>query len=244
MKPIFSVHAGDGYASAIAQTNGTLIDTTAPLKPGQPFVSAPTQVESRSPLSVNLNTPNFTLSWAAAADVDSGIRQYELEERTDVFPVWSNILPSRAAVTSFTLENKAQQKSYNYRVRAQNWAGTWSNYSELSKNIVIGAISEIVSQVSNWPNPFNSNNEVTTITFKLGTSKPSYDVRIDIFDLFGNKVLSKHYPNQAPGANFTSTWDGTNEIGKKVSTGGYICRITVKGGNETVTKTRKIGVIH
>ena len=38
-------------------------------------------------------------------------------------------------------------------------------------------------------------------------------------------------------------WDGTDETGQKVAKGGYVCQVTVEGG-QPVRGVRKIGVLH
>ena len=233
--------SGTTYPSVPTETNGTFIDTMGASTPGQPKVSAPTGHDTG--LSINLDTNTFTLDWTESR-ATSEIYQYVLEEQAGVSPVWTNILSPGASPLSFDFTNKPMNKSFAYRVRAQSKAGTWSNYSEVSKNIVIGSVSETIYNVSNYPNPFNSNTESTTITFDLGGGYLSYDVTLQIYDLFGNKVWSAHYPSVGSGTFNKAIWDGTNSLGKKVSKAGYILRITVKAGSKTVVKTRKIGVIH
>ena len=56
--------------------------------------------------------------------------------------------------------------------------------------------------------------------------------------MFGSKVR-KLSSNGLAGANDV-VWDGTNDLGEKVSKGAYICVIKAAGQ----VKTLKIGVIH
>jgi flagellar hook assembly protein FlgD len=39
-------------------------------------------------------------------------------------------------------------------------------------------------------------------------------------------------------------WDGTDDDGRKVAKGGYICVVKIYSGSAQVLVTRKIGVLH
>ncbi len=74
----------------------------------------------------------------------------------------------------------------------------------------------------NYPNPFNP---TTNISYRLKTAN---DVSLTIYDVLGSnvKTLVKQY--QTPGYH-TVTWNGKNDIGKKVNSGLYI--YTLKAGD-------------
>jgi FlgD Ig-like domain len=74
----------------------------------------------------------------------------------------------------------------------------------------------------NYPNPFNP---TTNISYRLKTAN---DVSLTIYDVLGSivKTLVKQY--QAPGYH-TVTWNGKNDIGKKVNSGLYV--YTLKAGD-------------
>jgi flagellar hook assembly protein FlgD len=96
--------------------------------------------------------------------------------------------------------------------------------------------------VTNYPNPFDSRQETTTICFQVPTEAR---VTVRIYDLFGNLV--REYPVRfASAGTNTVVWDGTDNGGEKVAKGGYVCLITAE--HETsqlqLLATRKIGVIH
>jgi len=94
--------------------------------------------------------------------------------------------------------------------------------------------------VSNYPNPFDSRNQFTTIIYSFSREGRG---RMVIYDLFGNKV--KEYPLESSGTGASRIiWDGTNEMGQKVAKGGYICVVEVLTSSNKVLATRKIGVIH
>jgi hypothetical protein len=94
--------------------------------------------------------------------------------------------------------------------------------------------------VTNFPNPFDSREESTTICYTLTSES---EVKAVIYDLLGNLV--KEYPTFLEAAGIkTVVWDGTDENGNKVAKGGYILAVKIKSGVANVVATRKIGVIH
>jgi hypothetical protein len=97
-----------------------------------------------------------------------------------------------------------------------------------------------VYSITNYPNPFNSRQENTTI---LCTLEADCEVKVMIYDLLGNPV--KEYPGKTETAGIKRIiWDGTNDNGSKVAKGGYICVVEIMNGGLKVMATRKIGVVH
>ena len=78
------------------------------------------------------------------------------------------------------------------------------------------------------------------------------DVTLRIYDLFGNLVWSKNIPagsegglgrDQSPHAN-SVVWDGRNDKGQKVGSGGYILMAkAVANGKTVMDNHRKIAVV-
>jgi Tol biopolymer transport system component len=85
----------------------------------------------------------------------------------------------------------------------------------------------------NYPNPFTSS---TSIPYKI-TSKS--DVKITIYDILGREVRQLANESKNPGE-YCTYWDGKTKLGKKASTGIYICRL--KAGNETQVKKMILGM--
>jgi len=84
----------------------------------------------------------------------------------------------------------------------------------------------------NYPNPFNPR---TKIGFGVPQSGP---VRIMVYNLIGQEVISLWDGNLEPGYKFVS-WDGTDQIGNKVSAGIYILLMDAPG----FRKSRKMLLI-
>ncbi len=81
-------------------------------------------------------------------------------------------------------------------------------------------IPSAIQLFQNYPNPFNP---VTHIHYRL--LQPSR-VRIEIYDLLGNCVSTLIDADQEAGNHFVS-WRGTDETGNPVSSGLYLCSLTV-----------------
>ncbi|MDI6642131.1 MAG: FlgD immunoglobulin-like domain containing protein, partial [Elusimicrobiota bacterium] len=116
---------------------------------------------------------------------------------------------------------------------------------DASQSAFLSLPEEPISQLANYPNPFDSRYRTTTITYLL---REPLEVTIRIFDLLGTPIKSMHFPKGAnpggiQGVN-NITWDGTNDNGQKVCQGLYIMSVEVKSDNKTARKNWKIGVIH
>jgi hypothetical protein len=98
--------------------------------------------------------------------------------------------------------------------------------------------------VTNYPNPFHPPNEPTTIAYKLSDHAT---VKMRIFTLSGDLVLSRTYDRSTPGgmAGLNEvTWDGRNGEKRVVASGGYIVLIEAQGTGETLhVIRRKIAVV-
>ena len=108
--------------------------------------------------------------------------------------------------------------------------------------------SEIISNLSNAPNPFDSRkgglDGQTQISYVLSKDLP---VTVTLYDLLGMKVRKWSFTAGSNGGKQGSNsflWDGTNEDGRKVSKGGYLAQIEIETPDTVVTAIRKIGVIH
>jgi hypothetical protein len=109
---------------------------------------------------------------------------------------------------------------------------SFSGNMELKKiNLVFDSSPEKFSFLRSFPNPFNS---TTTIQFSLGENpiiiSPS---AIQIYDLRGNLVKTLPFSHSVPG-NYSIKWDGTNELGKPLSSGIYFCTLKNEKSIETL----------
>lgn len=226
-------------------------------------VSSPILVDFQVPATPAMSTivGNITvlLSWGGSSPVPSGIVGYLLEYRTGSSPIWYNAKTN--AISTYTVSglssmplaiglsdlvtanNFSMTPNYGtlfFRIRAASGSGVLSPASEPIR-VQFGPLpKDGINAVSNYPNPFDSRKERTTINYTLSAAS---DVRIQIFNLFGGKVREIQIPSGAAGGMAGSndvTWDGSDDGGRKVSKGVYI--VVIQGGGAKVT--HKIGVIH
>ena len=86
--------------------------------------------------------------------------------------------------------------------------------------IIEGIEEPQIEWVSVYPNPFQ---EQLTVSF---ASAKMAEVRLEIFNLMGQKVATVAHTRMAPGQH-DLVWEGTNDIGKPVVEGYYLYRLQV-----------------
>jgi len=99
-----------------------------------------------------------------------------------------------------------------------------------------GVIPDVFALHQNFPNPFNP---VTALPYDVPEIA---DVKIDIYNLLGQKVRSLVTGEHEPGF-YRATWNGKNDRGALVTTGVYIYQITARSnatGEAAFTETRKL----
>jgi len=103
----------------------------------------------------------------------------------------------------------------------------WARLVDMAGNISDSAFASIESesQLHNYPNPFNPNEEATALVFGLEAPQ---GVTLYIYDLGGNLVLKREGISGVTGLNEIE-WDGFNGQGKMVADGGYVA--VVEAGN-------------
>ncbi|MEE8369836.1 MAG: FlgD immunoglobulin-like domain containing protein, partial [Dehalococcoidia bacterium] len=135
-----------------------------------------------------------------------------------------------------------------YRLQAVNGAGEVSAYSPIAKVVLnLDGLPGVINQLANYPNPFDSRTQSTTIVYLLDRD---VQLTLQLFDLTGRLVRDWTFPAGAPGAQAGTNelvWDGANGLGEKVATGVYLLVMRAHGVDPLVEGTRvvrKIGVFH
>lgn len=130
------------------------------------------------------------------------------------------------------LSNHAQGTTSEYsatEVKVKNDPNTWErvfgyggidltdafNPDAVSKD---NFISREFNLEQNYPNPFNPE---TMIKYHL---IKACDVKLNIYNSIGQKVRALVFANQSSGS-YEITWNGRNDLGKKVSSGIYLIRL-------------------
>jgi hypothetical protein len=109
--------------------------------------------------------------------------------------------------------------------QAINWFGLTTEVKQINNNI-----PGQFSLRQNYPNPFNPS---TLIEYSIPVSG---NVTLTIFDILGRKVIDLVNTYQQAG-NFSASWDGTNQLGAKVTSGTYFYQLRTDNG---FVKTEKM----
>ncbi|QHT71575.1 T9SS type A sorting domain-containing protein [Rhodocytophaga rosea] len=88
----------------------------------------------------------------------------------------------------------------------------------------------------NYPNPFKDN---TTITFILSKVDPTYQVKLEVYNVSGQNVATLVEGAYVSGA-YQINWDGTDNTGKKLPPGMYIYKLETNSESGPATFTRKM----
>jgi hypothetical protein len=80
-----------------------------------------------------------------------------------------------------------------------------------------------------YPNPFNPQ---TRIPYELGGSGSTENVTLQILDLRGRVVKTLVNGQQAVGQRYEAIWNGTDEGGRRMSSGVYMSQLTVGGQSQ------------
>jgi hypothetical protein len=90
----------------------------------------------------------------------------------------------------------------------------------------ISSIPMTLKLYGNYPNPFNN---ATKIRFTIPSAST---VQIDIYSILGKHVKSV-FQGLLPMGSSTKDWNGTNDAGRQVASGIYLCRVKTNSGTLT-----------
>jgi len=154
----------------------------------------------------------------------------------DYFSVYGSSINSFGSATliDYTVAPALDVTASNYDyywVTATDFSGNEGNPAKANKSTGVGdtPLPRVLS-VSAYPNPFNPE---TTVRYTLPARG---HVRIDIFDLRGERVATLVDRDQDAGA-FTVAWRGRNDTGASVGSGVYFARLSAGGTERTYKLT-------
>jgi M6 family metalloprotease-like protein len=215
------------YNTGGTSGNSNTITTTLLIsKPAAPVASAAT----------NLTSSGFTANWSKSA----GATKYYLDVSTSSsfltkLTNYNNLL--LGDVSSWPVTGLTANKSYYYRVRAGNSAGTSSNSGTIKctttstlKSAEI-AVSSLPSpdniRFSGYPNPFH-----TMVDLSYSIPEES-KVSVEVFDIQGRMVKTLVNETQQPG-DYQCIWDATGSNNARVNPGLYLCRFRAGDHSEMI----------
>lgn len=234
-----SVKAGSsyGFTSAVGMGAGQLVDALVPNKLGAG--------------SALVGDKSVVVNWGPVPAGPSGIAGYLVEFRRGDSPRWQNAKTygtSSLSVAATTVSASALVTSLPYaattvpagtlyfRASAVTGAGVPGDPSDPIRVQFGGLPASGLADGAAYPNPFDSRKGPVNITYVL--AQPS-EVKIEIYSIYGAKVRELSVGGGVIGSN-TTTWDGADSSGQKVSKGMYIAVLSADGTKTTL----KIGVIH
>lgn len=91
------------------------------------------------------------------------------------------------------------------------------------------------SLAQNYPNPFNPS---TTISYAVPEGSQLVGVKLSVFNIRGQLVRTLVDQQQGPGA-YNVNWDGTDDSGRRISSGVYFYRLVA----DDFISTRKMVVL-
>ena len=90
---------------------------------------------------------------------------------------------------------------------------------------------EIIEDIEVGPNPFTPNgdgvNDAAEIGFTVLKINVPREVRVEIYTLAGKKIWETTEARTNTSGRYSITWTGSNEDGRRVPPGFYLCRIEV-----------------
>ena len=154
---------------------------------------------------------------------------YRLTENSPCIDAGTLDLPEGVVLPETDLAGNPRIYGDTVDMGAYEWQGTDGN-----SNNTIPTIEK--SRIINWPNPFglDGGRNGTGTNVKLFLENDG-DIAITIYNIRGQKVktLTKGYCVKGKYNNF---WNGTNDNGKRVSSGNYFIKLSVNGEVQAVRK--------
>ncbi len=177
------------------------------------------------------------LEWIVEAEMDR-LGYMVLRSDTDVLeeavPLTIDLIPAQNSTSSssyqFMDDAVESDSDYWYWLQIIEADGTVSFLGSYHVTIVeegeeVDPVTPFVTRlIGNYPNPFNPD---TRISFDLASDNDREPVRLEVFNLKGQRVKVLFDGWMEPGRNRSVVWDGTDESGKSVSSGIYTYRLEI-----------------
>ena len=201
------------------------------------------------------NTPSYTATptGTSTLSITSTSTATPIDSPTLTMTPTSTVTPTMTSILSATDTPTVTPTCTITPILSPTFSPTLSPTSLFSpvptNTVAIALETKVITGFSNYPNPFVSTGEKTTITYVLNQDA---NVEIGFYTYLGDCVRKLRFTAGAEGGRGNPTgyqnnisWDGRDGKGILLGSGGYICRIIVKpqDGRRAVKKTRKIGII-
>lgn len=188
-------------------------------------------------LPINLAQTTGVLSVYAELDVDANIEVLGVTGRLPQGWISSSKVENGKVMFAFAGLEPLKEGSIAYislRLKDKEANATIfgnanlnDGYSAALNSVTVREIPSEFVLSQNYPNPFNP---TTSIKFAIPENA---NVTLDIYNMLGQKVKTLLNGMQDAGY-YTVNWDGSNDLGSKVSSGIYIYRISAGKYNATM----------
>ncbi|MCK5242816.1 hypothetical protein KAR34_10220 [bacterium] len=233
--PTSTATPNDTLTSTATPTNTPTCTATPNDTPTDTPTSTATPNDTPTCTSTSTNTPTYTATLTGT----------QTHTSTPTFPPTGATSPTDTPTCTATYTSTFTETT----IGTPTCTSTHTTTPSHTPTATISVVAKLITQFSNYPNPFSPPYEKTSITYVLNQDA---DVEIGIYTYLGDCVKKFRFTAAEEGGRGTPighrntfSWDGRSGRGILLGSGGYICRIVVKLPNsrEIVTKTRKIGII-
>jgi hypothetical protein len=188
-------------------------------------------------LPINLAQTTGVLSVYAELDVDANVEVLGVTGRLPQGWISSSKIENGKVMFAFAGLEPLKEGSIAYislRLKDKEANATIfgnanlnDGYSAALNSVTVREIPSEFALSQNYPNPFNP---TTSIKFAIPENA---NVQLNVYNMLGQKVRTIMDGMQDAGY-YTVNWDGTNDLGSKVSSGIYIYRISAGKYNATM----------
>jgi hypothetical protein len=212
-------------------SNGTLSGTIVNAQLSSGDASLPVGL---SAFSARAEGRSIILSWITESETDNlGF----ILERSDDGNSWTTTASYKtidalrgkgntSSRTEYSFEDGTAEpgNKYFYRLSDVSTGGDVTAHASLS--IQTDAVPGKTEMTKAFPNPFNPR---TFIAYNLAEGT---FVRLSVFDMLGRRVKTLHSGHQ-PAGSYHEYWNGTDDGGNKVPSGGYIIQMATEETRQT-----------
>jgi len=165
---------------------------------------------------------NVELSWIFYSSLPEGWKAY-------LFDIFEGTSVDMSSVSKINFRNGSENRDVKRTFKIV--VGTEEYIKDKSDGMPIGPIEFALQQ--NYPNPFNPE---TTINYSI---QKRGQVKLIIYNTLGQVVKVLKDQQEKPG-HHSVMWDGKDELGRNVSSGVYLYRLSSSGK----VLTRKMVIVH
>ena len=129
-----------------------------------------------------------------------------------------------------------------HELKIKGW-DNFNNSTEVSLNFVVSDENPIlINELKNFPNPFYNE---TTFSFEHNREGENLEIELQIINRNGQLIIRKFWTiNNSPAIVQDITWDGRNNLSKKVDEGLYVYRLIIRSLKDGAISQRYSRLVH